>query len=913
MGNYVETARLRFPRAAGYGRQYAVAAVVLLLGVAISAWLFLETRGRENQTASMEFREASQDRIANLRKMLEFDILQMSAVRAFFASSQVVTHEEYNAFVTPLLEDHPGIRALQWMPRVLDSERSDYEKATDRDGHRGFQIVGHDDEGRLTAASGRDEYYPILFVEPKGANVAALGFDLATDPACLEAMHLARDTGRVAATDKIPLFGKGIGQTGVRLFFPVYRKYTAMNSVNDRRKMLEGFVVGVLHLRAMVDNSLADLPPAGIDILLIDNTNAGHEQELFFHSSRARAEDSSGERADAGQANRLQIAETLEVAGRRWMIVCSPSPQFIAAMTTWRPWTNAAATLLLTILLASYLIRTAQHNAHTMELASQLALVNARLKHEVADRKRLEVELRKAKETAESSTVAKSRFLATMSHEIRTPMTSILGYADLLADPTLGPSSRQNYLAVIRRSGEHLLMIINDILDLSRIEAGRLSLDIQQCNIVALLADVASVVRPRAEQRGVALTVEYPGPMPEWIMTDGSRLRQAIVNLVGNAVKFTEQGSVRIIASLVTSWRSGESAVQINVIDTGIGIRKEMLVSLFQPFIQGDVSVYQKFGGTGLGLAISHEIARLLGGALTVASRPGQGSTFTLIMPTGSLRDVPMLEHPLEAAHDAAGHRWESSVVDLQGIRILLAEDGYDNRELIQTVLRQAGAKVTSVENGRLAVEQAKAHAFDLILMDMNMPEMDGLAATRILRHDGYTQPILALTANAMTADVERCRQAGCNEHLAKPINRLQLIQTIASYAGRHTMKSGTAQPPASEPAGQPNATVSQLPGESEMAAILGDFVSHLEERVNEMRKVCEGERYDELRQCAHQLKGAGGSYGYPLLSEACATLEEAAKASDPSATAAAIEAIAALCQSIQTVYASRTATSVGT
>ena len=912
MGNYIETATLRFPRATKQGRHYAVIAAVLIVGSVISLGLFLETRSRERQAASIEFTKGSAVRIANLQATLRQDLLVTEAVQAFFLSSQNVSREDFNAFVFPFVNHHSSICALEWVPCVRASELSDYEKRAAREGIQKYQVVERDREGRATAVANRDEYYPIFYVEPAGANVASLGFDLATDSACLAAMNQARDTGQPAATGKVPLFDEG-NQTGVRLFYPVYRKTMPVNSVNDRRQALEGFVVGVLRIRELVGDSLAGLPPGGIDILLNDHTNKGRKQQLFFHYSRTRGTGGAEDFSRAGWANHLDVSETFEVAGRGWTVVCRPAPHFLATTNTWQPWTNATAALLLTTLLASYLFRSALHNGRMTQLASQLSLVNARLEHEVADRKRLDTELRKSKESAELSTVAKSRFLATMSHEIRTPMTSILGYADLLADPTLGPSSRQNYLAVIRRSGEHLLMIINDILDLSRIEAGRLTLDIQPCSVVSLLADVASVVRPRAEQRGVLLTVEYPGPMPESIITDGARLRQAVINLVGNAVKFTEQGSVRIVATFLAAWRGVEPAVKIEVIDTGVGIREEMLPKLFQPFSQGDVSVYQKFGGTGLGLAISHEIARLLGGELTAKSRIGEGSTFTLILPTGNIKDVAMLERPLEAAHDASGHHWELPMVDLQGVRILLAEDGYDNRELIQTVLRQAGAVVESVENGRLAVERAQADSFDIILMDMNMPEMDGLSATRILRHDGYVQPILALTANAMTADVERCRKAGCNEHLAKPINRLQLIHTIASYAGRHVPEVAVESPsPVSPPQDETSGSVSEMAGDPEMAEILGDFVGHLEERVVELREAREGEHYDELKQYAHRLKGAGGSYGYPALSQAAAVLEEAAKVADPTGTTAALEAVAALCQTIQAVHAAQIGATVG-
>ncbi len=244
------------------------------------------------------------------------------------------------------------------------------------------------------------------------------------------------------------------------------------------------------------------------------------------------------------------------------------------------------------------------------------------------------------------------------------------------------------------------------------------------------------------------------------------------MNLVGNAVKFTENGSVRIVVSFLAKWRGGQPAVKIDVIDTGIGIRQEVLSRLFQPFVQGDASVSQKFGGTGLGLAISRHIAQMLGGILTVRSVFGAGSTFSLTVPTGSLEGVPMLARPAEVEADAPADSIESNAADLNKIRVLLAEDGFDNRQLIEAILRKAGATVETVENGRLALEKAESQTFDVVLMDMNMPEMDGYEAATTLRQRGYGKPILALTAYAMSGDSDRCLAAGCNEHLAKPIDR---------------------------------------------------------------------------------------------------------------------------------------------
>ncbi len=508
--------------------------------------------------------------------------------------------------------------------------------------------------------------------------------------------------------------------------------------------------------------------------------------------------------------------------------------------------------------------------------------------------------LEQFEKSAEDANRAKSAFLANMSHEIRTPMTAILGYADLLADPKNTPSTRDNYLAVVRRNGEHLLHLINDILDLSKIEAGKLTLDIQRCSLVSILADVVSMMQPRAEQRGTTLSVEYAGQLPEAIFTDGARLRQVVVNLVGNAVKFTENGTVRIVASLLRNWRNDQPAVKLEVIDTGIGIRKEVLSQLFQPFSQGDAAVVQKFGGTGLGLAISRHIAELLGGELVVESTLGQGSTFALTMPAGELQGVRMLQSPAEAIEESAVTSRVSTGKDLVGIRILLAEDGFDNRELIGTILRKVGADVEIAENGRVAVNRAEAEPFDLILMDVNMPEMDGYEATRTLRSRGYERPILALTANAMSEDGERSLAAGCSDHLTKPIHQSQLIQTILRHISQGTAAGHSASPSPNEDQVENNdAIYSQFADDPAIAPLLDGFVERLSGYVRDMRESHAGGRYEELQRTAHRLKGSGGNYGYPRLTEASAVLETAAKAQDARAAAVALGQVSILCEAI--------------
>jgi CheY-like chemotaxis protein len=407
--------------------------------------------------------------------------------------------------------------------------------------------------------------------------------------------------------------------------------------------------------------------------------------------------------------------------------------------------------------------------------------------------------LRTAHEAAEVANRAKSEFLANMSHEIRTPMTAILGFADLLDDEDQAPASvqrRRDAASTIRRNGEHLLSIINDILDLSKIEAGKMTVEQVRVEPEQLIRDVLDLMHVKASAKGITLAAHCPAPVPAVIQSDPVRLRQVLVNLVGNAIKFTEVGGVTIHVDHDAA--SGQ--VRFTVQDTGIGMSPEQQDRLFGAFEQADASMTRRFGGTGLGLRISKRLTQMLGGDITVASSAGQGSTFTASIATGDIAGVTMVQ--IGSRQDAPERTPGRPVLApaarvLEDMRILLAEDGPDNVRLITFHLQRAGALVTSVANGRLALELLSSDSagvlrspaeFDLILTDMQMPEMDGYDLARQLRAMGHQGPIVALTAHAMAGDAQKCRDAGCDEYATKPIEPGALIGTCihaANWAGR--------------------------------------------------------------------------------------------------------------------------------
>jgi len=411
-------------------------------------------------------------------------------------------------------------------------------------------------------------------------------------------------------------------------------------------------------------------------------------------------------------------------------------------------------------------------------------------------------ELHDARDRAESATRAKSDFLANMSHEIRTPMTAILGFADVLLHEDgldRAPPDRRRAIETIQRNGEHLLGVINDILDVSKIESGKMSVEAIACSPFQIVEDVVALMRLRAEVKGLQLVKEYCFPIPAQVHSDPTRIRQILMNLVGNAIKFTESGSVKIRTSFLFD---PVPRLGFDVIDTGLGMAPDQSSKLFQPFSQADSSTTRRFGGTGLGLTICKRLAEMLGGGISFSSASGVGTTFSFWVDAGILDGVPLRDcerseppREVEIPHPARRETDRLPPQPLRGLRLLLAEDGPDNQRLIAFLLRKAGADVIIVENGQEAVHIATVAAaehrpFDVVLMDMQMPVMDGYEATAMLRREGYRDPIVALTANAMAGDRERCLASGCDDFATKPIEKLRLFETILSAAGRATSNS---------------------------------------------------------------------------------------------------------------------------
>ncbi|MDB5288888.1 MAG: luxQ 3 [Phycisphaerales bacterium] len=540
----------------------------------------------------------------------------------------------------------------------------------------------------------------------------------------------------------------------------------------------------------------------------------------------------------------------------------------------------------------------------------------------ITPRKLAEEEMQKAKELAELANHSKSAFLANTSHELRTPMTAILGYAEMLLDPNQSPADRRSCAQTIRRNGEHLLHIINDLLDISKIEAQKVTVEKLIYPLPQLIADAIGLTRPSAIKKGLRFEVEFSDEIPATIETDPLRSKQVLANLINNAIKFTNSGSVTLRVRREISYF--RHSIHFEISDTGIGMTDEQIAKLFQPFTQADASTTRRFGGTGLGLTISKRLAKLLGGDITVSSIPGSGSTFTFTI-DGGLREGVELLHGLTADQLSIGAEQQfQDDLRLQG-RVLLAEDGEDNQNLIATHLRRAGLEVAIAVNGREAIEMMKSQPFDLILMDMQMPELDGYGATRALRQQGFTLPIVALTANAMAEDRVKCIEAGCSDYLPKPISRLQLLHATAKYLkashdsapvadgtkqAESPATSASAPSESSSPSNEGSGLRSELEHEPSVKRLLEKFIQRLPERVGAITALLQEQDLSGLRQAIHQLKGAGGGFGFPQITELAAKAEDRIKAEADLATIRAeVESLLSLVRTINGYDPGREAT----
>lgn len=497
-------------------------------------------------------------------------------------------------------------------------------------------------------------------------------------------------------------------------------------------------------------------------------------------------------------------------------------------------------------------------------------------------------EIAELKQELEKANSAQTRFLANISHEIRTPLGGIMGYADqLLFDKTLSSQHRDKVVS-IKRCANHLTSLISDILDLSKIEAGKNQVQCVEFNFLNLLHEIASVMGARSRDKNLNFQILFDSLIPETIFSDPLRLRQILINLLGNAVKFTERGSItlRVMAREFLDHMAG--TIVLTISDSGRGIPRESRDEIFQRFSAANRSFNRQSSGSGLGLYLSKNLAQQLGGDLQlIESIPGKGSTFECTF-AAQISDKPRFVQefiPSSSFRDVASDI-KSFQGKLEGIKVLLVEDGIDNQRIFSYFLRLAGANVTLEKDGAQALERIWAEkAFDVILMDIQLPLMDGYTVTEELRRQGYTQPIIAVTAHALAEERTRCLECGFSDYLSKPVDIEKLMRTVMRYTGRDlspnifmSHEREELKEPSRAAASAGAAILSKYHQQAIYKPMIREFVGGLDARLTEGGSCFEQRQWDQLSRLMHQLKGAAATYGYAVLSEAASHLENAAR-----------------------------------
>jgi PAS domain S-box-containing protein len=504
---------------------------------------------------------------------------------------------------------------------------------------------------------------------------------------------------------------------------------------------------------------------------------------------------------------------------------------------------------------------------------------------DITERKHTEQKIQRLKEEADAANRAKTEFLARMSHEIRAPLNAVIGTGDLLERTALNAEQRQ-YVRVFQKAANNLLALINDILDLSRVEAGRLTLEESDFELAELLDSVVEVMSVRAKQKGISLVYHIAPQTPPRLRGDSERLGQVLLNLIGNAIKFTENGQVLVHVEPDPK-RSAATVLQFSVADTGIGIPAEKLDEIFEVFTQADASITRAYGGTGLGLAISKRLVELMNGRIWAESRPGEGATFYFTTTFGIATAVMPPENQVTPLRTAPG--------SLSALRILVVDDSEENRFLISEYLKDFGCQLEFAENGQIAVEKICLNAYDLVLMDLRMPVMTGYEAAQRIRGWEEEQgraltPIIAMTASVLEAEVQEAIHAGCTASLRKPIRMRTLLEAVRKYA----LRAGIG--------------VAALPekilihADPSLRAVIPAYLDKRREDVRAILAALEKLDYELIAELGHKMCGTGGGYGFPRITEIGASIQQAAKESNSSAIRSQVADLSGYLQQVEVI-----------
>ena len=707
--------------------QVAVPALVVYLSLNLLFYISYRT---EQQAIQQEVLVKSKMLKFSFDKQLQKIKANIGLLKAYYESSKEVNYLEFMSFTDQQLLFSSEISAIEWLPKVADEQRSDYEQRLRDIGFNNFEFKEKNSQGQLVTATTRPWYFPVYFVNPIQGNEAALGFDLSSHPVRASALNQAARSRKPVVSEVISLVQKQTESAGVLYLVPVMAA--------QPKPHLKGYVVAVIHLPNIIAATLAPLEFSGYKVKLEDITDHTQVSMLFETGNYLDDLRVFQEKVSFGQRVwQLSLYKELGV-GERSFWVQHWRAQLFGMLFVW---------LLITFLL-------------------MLTGTNIRVSQQVESQTR---KLLAQKQKADEANSIKGEFLANMSHEIRTPINGIKGLHYLALQESNFEQTR-SYIEQADSAVNVLQRVLNDVLDFSKIEAGKLVLEKSLVSYKQVFEQLSVMVKHDVNQKNIDFSVDYESFANEQIYTDEVRLNQVLLNLVNNAIKFTKpKGSVSV--KLVAF---NDDQVMFVVSDTGIGIDPSLQKKLFKPFSQADNSTSRKFGGTGLGLSICQKLVVLMGGEIGLKSEAGQGSEFYFTLPIGKEEC---------AVNRGGGDEFDASIVSLAQYQILVVEDNPLNQQVISAILAGKGCTPDIAQNGRIAINMLQKKHYDLILMDIQMPELDGLSATKIIRSEQQYKnlPIIGLSANAMEEDIEKAMAVGMNDYVVKPIEPDALFKSILS------------------------------------------------------------------------------------------------------------------------------------
>lgn len=733
----------------------------LWIGISLSILLAVYVAHWESAALRNDLRELAKDRARVLHSNMRSSTEVLHSLASLHAATGGMEPDSFSLFAQDAVRRHPELQAVEWVPRVVFAQRQSYEARKQKQGFSGFTFTEIGEAGLLTRAAFRAEYFPVYLVEPLAGNELAHGFDLGANDRRRAALEQARDTGLPVVTAPIRLAQETSTQQGFLMFYPVYR-HPQPETLADRREALEGFALAVFRAGDLVASSLRDLAERGVSVTIYDT---GDPYTPLSYQPGKTGPRRWWHGISPWLPEQMQWDIDIDVAGRRWRLLFEPTSYFAGGRQPVQTALAFGVGLMLTLLLVAYLASAARRER-------EISGANAALQSEIAERE-------KAVDAAQAANRAKSDFLANMSHEIRTPLNAVLGYAQLLRRDTRLDGEQRQAVGAIIASGNHLLSQINAVLDFSKIEIGRMEVQLQAQHLNDLLRELVLMFRPRCQEKGLELRVKLLDEGAPPVLVDGCKLRQILINLLGNAVRFTHHGEV-----MLGCRPTGEGRYRFDVIDTGIGIPAADLQRIFDPFYQGQAHNFSS--GTGLGLAIARRHVQLLGGDLSVASEEGEGTRFTLHIPLQ------------QASHSAAQPHAEImdwSLATGVPVRVLIVDDDEANRDILQRLLRGAGCAVTQTADREGALHHLASAAFDAVFLDIRMPRGDSLAWLPQLRALQVGLPVIAYTALAFEQDRTRCLAAGCQAFVAKPVQAEAVFRTLESVLGIEFVRRAEAAP----------------------------------------------------------------------------------------------------------------------